>query len=138
MITPQGLEMGEKLLWKYEENRYFVFFHGPNIQIKLSNVVECMKIKFFTNDSLMSFGLLLCLYSYFILLCLGVWEVINNERNKFQKLSTYSIYGKFSHVWRTRDIYFLLCLVVFRYLYNACKPKPSIFKIKILFILTFT
>ena len=26
MIAPQGLEIGEKQLWKYDETRYFVFF----------------------------------------------------------------------------------------------------------------
>ena len=26
MIAPQGLEIGEKLLWKYELTRLFVFF----------------------------------------------------------------------------------------------------------------
>ena len=26
MVAPQGLEIGEDLLWKYDESRYFVFF----------------------------------------------------------------------------------------------------------------
>ena len=35
MSAPQGLEKGEKLLWKYEETRYFVSFLRSKIVLQL-------------------------------------------------------------------------------------------------------
>ena len=31
MIAPQGLEIGEELLWKYDETHFFVFFPWSQI-----------------------------------------------------------------------------------------------------------
>ena len=93
MIAPQGLEIGEKILWKCDETCYLAFFSWSKKSVCFSylKIEDLSEIQRNSGNS-MQFWTIVGIAYFFVIVCI----VCKNSGNSMFVASLYMPYKKYS------------------------------------------